>query len=62
MMEWIILGAFVAVVIFFFAGLFDALSPPSYHPMPPDEEIEWLMRDHNMTREEAEKMVNLPRR
>lgn len=59
----IVVDILMAVVLVFVLSvpillLWAICSDDQYVPMSPDEEVEWLVQDHNMTREEAEKLVD----
>lgn len=51
---------FIVLWLFLIAGWWDSLGPPSYHPMPPDEELDWLMNVHGLSKEDAEQYMNGP--
>lgn len=52
------LGFLLLVLIF--GALYSICSPtPSFKTMSYDEEVEWLMKDHGLSRKEAEEIADL---
>ncbi len=56
--DWLLLVFFVLCALGFTAAMIEMLRPWQYIPPTYDEEVEWLMRDHNMSREEAEAVAD----
>jgi len=54
-----IFSGFLALTIVF--GMLYCLCGPidTYKPMPFEEEVNWLMKDHGLTRKEAERIADL---
>lgn len=57
-LDWLLGVFFGLCALAIFAGMWGAFVPWQYTPMSPDEEVEWLMDQHDMSRDEAEEIAN----